>query len=121
MADNQAITIYETKVLPYLNYADILSIGMYKGSLKKRKNNKIEPFIFAFTKTHVQTQNQLHIETGISFLKDRHHMHLLNYMLTTEGKQDHQNSMSGRTRLFDAVVFDNITPLKTAVDRSAYC
>ena len=65
--------------------------------------------------------NQLHIETGIPLLKDRHHMHLLNYMYKRKGKQNHQNSMSGRTRLFDAVVFDNVTPHKTAVERSVYC
>ena len=65
--------------------------------------------------------NQLHIETGIPLLKDRHHMHLLNYMYKCKGKQNHQNSMSGRTRLFDAVVFDNVTPHKTAVERSVYC
>ena len=48
-------------------------------------------------------------------------MHLLNYMYKRKGKQNHQNSMSGRTRLFDAVVFDNVTPHKTAVERSVYC
>ena len=47
-------------------------------------------------------------------------MHLLNYMYKRKGKQDHQISMSGRTRLFDAVVFDNVTPHKTAVERSVY-
>ena len=55
--------------------------------------------------------NQLHIETGIPLLKDRRHRHLLNYMYKRKGKQNHQNSMSGRTRLFDAVVLDNITPV----------
>ena len=29
--------------------------------------------------------------------------------------------MSGHTRLFDAVVFDNVTPNKMAVERSVYC
>ena len=38
-------------------------------------------------------------------------------MYKRKGKQNHQNSMSGRTRLFDAVVFDNVTPHKTAVER----
>ena len=29
--------------------------------------------------------------------------------------------MSGITRLFDAVVFDNVTPHKTALERNVYC
>ena len=29
--------------------------------------------------------------------------------------------MSGQTRIFDAVVFDNVTQHKTAVERSVYC
>ena len=53
-------------------------------------------------------------------MKDRRHMHLLNYMYKHKGKLNHQNSMSGRMRLFDAVVFDNVTPHKTAVEISVY-
>ena len=42
-------------------------------------------------------------------------------MYTGKGKLNHQNSMSGITRLFEAVVFDYIILHKTAVERSVYC
>ena len=121
MSNDQAITIYKTKVLPYFDYADILCIGTYQRSLKKLQKQQNRALRICLHKDKRSNTNQLHIETGIPLLKDRRHMHLLNYMYKRKGKQNHQNSMSGRTRLFDAVVFDNVTPHKTAVERSVYC
>ena len=110
MSNDQAITIYKTKVLPYFDYVDILCIGTYQRSLKKLQKQQNRALHFCLYKDKHSNTNQLHIETGIPLLKDRHHMHLLNYMYKRKGKQNHQNSMSGRTRLFDAVVFDNVPP-----------
>ena len=121
ISDEQALTIYKTKVLPYFDYADILCIGTYQRTLKKLQKQQNRALRICLRKDKCSKTNLLHIETGIPLLKDRRHMHLLNYMYKRKGKQDHQNSMSGRTRLFDAVVFDNVTPHKTAVERSVYC
>ena len=110
MSNHQAITIYKSEVLPYIDYADILCIGTYQRSLKKLQKQQNRAFRICLHKDKHSNTNQLHIETGISVLKDRRHMHLLNYMYKHKGKQDHQNSMSSRARLYDAVVFDSVTP-----------
>ena len=119
MSNDQAVTIYKTKVPPY--YANILCIGTYQRSLKKLQKQPNGALYICLHKDKHSNTNQLHIVTGILFLKDRRHMHLLNYMYKHKGKQNHKNSMSGRIRLFDAVVFDNVTPHKTAVERRVYC
>ena len=105
----------------YFDYADIRCIGTYQRTLKKLQKQQNRALPICLRKDKRSKTNLLHIETGIPLLKDRRHIHFLNYMYKHKGKQDHQNSMSGHARLFDAVVFDNVTPHKTAVERSVYC
>ena len=92
--------------LPY--YA----LGRIRDPLKRYKKQQNRALCICLHKDKRSNTNQLHIETGIPLLKDKRHMHLLNYMYKRKGKQNHQNSMSGRMRLFDAVVFD-VTPHST--------
>ena len=121
LTSSQLLLLYKSKVLPYMDYGDIFVVNTYQRSLGKLQKQQNRALRICLGAGRLEHRIDLHKSAKMEFLGQRRNMHLLNYMYKRKSIQARRENNSMRTRLFDAVVVQNVKNVKKPVERSVYC
>ena len=118
---NAALSIYKTKILPYLDLGDIFYLGSHQKStmkLQRLQNRALRVCIRAAPRT---STNALHVLAQVPLLEHRRLSHLRNYMYKRKENPDYVVNAQLPTRNFDAVMLKTIKANYALVERSIFC
>ena len=117
----QALNIYKSKVLPHFDYGDVLYHESHKRTLDKLQNMQNRGLRICLRAPPRTEVRELHVRSKVPYLVRRREAHLLNFMHKRKNHIHYQVARPRNTRLFEAVIVNEVRANKKAVERSVYC
>lgn len=108
-----ALTIYKCKILPFIDYGDILYNEIDQTLTKKLQTLQNCCLRIAFRLSRRTNVDNYHVRNNLLHTENRRILHLLTYMYNIVGTSDLVDSRQLPTRQFDGPVFRTIHPRTT--------
>ena len=115
-----SLLIYKTKILPYLDYGDILYDGADSKSLVRLQKLQNRALRVCLNSAEPLSRRELHARTRMPLLEHRRNVHLRNFMFKRKDDISYQDINPLRTGRHDAVLAKTIRANYTAFERSVF-
>ena len=118
ITNDAALLIYKTKILPYLDYGDVLYLGSCNKSLSKLQSIQNRALRICISAPPRTSTNNTHNIAQMPELKHRRTAHLRNVMFKRKYRAEYIDYNPVRTRLHDATLMTTYRANYSAVERS---
>ena len=113
-----ALFVYKTKVLPYIDYGDILYHKTHKQAINKIQRLQNRALGICLKSPARTPSDQVHSTTGVPYLEFRRKAHLRNFMYSRKDDPKYLDTGRTNTHARDAALVKVIPPKSTVFERS---
>ena len=118
ITNNQSLTIFRSKIIPYFDYGDIFYMSTHHRTLDKLQKLQNRALRLCMGYHHRCNVDLLHTDAGVPKLDKRRICHIVNFVYPRSRDPDYVRVVNRNLRNFDTPVLLEIIPNNTTFTRS---
>ena len=117
---NTAIQIFKSKILPYLDYGDILFLNSHRSTLERLQRLQNRALRICINAPPRESTDLLHELFNIPPLHERRLTHIRNLSYIWSTDMRYVETQTHSTRSYDAAVLKSVVPKNKVAERSVF-